>query len=86
VKAHVIRGAGRIQAPLVGEVPVDSQPLHPGALGDGADGRRERSDRQVQLERRFDDPPSRLGLPVGALAQPVGPLGPTCRRPSSSFQ
>jgi hypothetical protein len=79
-------GARRVQTSLVGEVPVDGQALHPGALGDGADSRREWSDRQVELDRSFDDPPSRLGLALGAFPQSVWSRGLVCRGPPCGFQ
>jgi hypothetical protein len=54
--------AGSEQRPLVGEVAVDGQALHPRPLGDGAYGRARHTHGPVQLDRCLDDPPARAFL------------------------
>jgi hypothetical protein len=54
---------------------VDGQSLDTRTLGDRANGRRQRSDRRVQPERRFNDPAARLRLALSAFPEPVAPHG-----------
>ena len=52
---------------------IDGQSLDTRTFGDRADGRRQRSDRRVQLDRRFNDPAARLRLALSAFPEPVAP-------------
>ena len=72
VAFHGPAGAGEEQVALVGEVGIDSVPLHAGALGDHRHRRRCRADAAVQIDRGVDDAVARHGLLRGAALLGIG--------------
>ena len=70
---HVEPGAGQCDLTLVGEVPVQRVALDTRESRDVAQRGPSRSLCLVKLDRSFHDPPTSLGLPLGALLQLVLP-------------
>jgi hypothetical protein len=70
-------GTGQKEAALVREVRVIGMALDPRALRDLRHRRPRRPQCGVQVDRRLDDPASRLVLPIGALAEAIGAAGGT---------
>src|SRR3954463_4490980 len=65
--------ASRQKAALIWKMSIERMPLHTGPFRQHAVGRLGRADRSMQLDRRFDDPPSRLTLLIRASFKGVCP-------------
>ena len=74
VRRRPMRGAGREQRRLVGEVAVDGRAAHAGVLGQRAHRRARRAERPVQRDRALGDALPRVLLELGAALHPVGTL------------
>ena len=71
IALHRQSGAGKEQLTIGREMRVDRMPLHARSLGDGADARPRRPQFGMQVNRRFDDTPTRFRLILSAARQGI---------------